>query len=121
MSNIEERVVKMQFDNSQFERRVRTTINSLHDLKKASNLKGAAAGMEELQRVANAFSLAKISKGVESLQKRFSTFGIVGMRVIQNVTDSLMNLTKKATSFVTGGILTGGKNRAFNLENAHFQ
>ena len=121
MSNIEERVVKMQFDNSQFERRVRTTINSLNDLKKASNLKGAAAGMEELQRVANAFSLAKISTGVESLQKRFSTFGIVGMRVIQNVTDSLMNLTKKAAGFVTGGILTGGKNRAFNLENAHFQ
>ena len=121
MSNIEERVVKMQFDNSQFERRVKTTINSLNDLKKASNLKGAAAGMEELQRVANAFSLAKISTGVESLQKRFSTFGIVGMRVIQNVTDSLMNLTKKAAGFVTGGILTGGKNRAFNLENAHFQ
>ena len=121
MSNIEERVVKMQFDNSQFERRVKTTINSLNDLKKASNLKGAADGMEELQRVANAFSLAKISTGVESLQKRFSTFGIVGMRVIQNVTDSLMNLTKKAAGFVTGGILTGGKNRAFNLENAHFQ
>ena len=121
MSSIEERVVKMQFDNSQFERRVKTTINSLNDLKKASNLKGAAAGMEELQRVANAFSLAKIATGVESLQKRFSTFGIVGMRVIQNVTDSLMNLTKKATSFVTTGILTGGKNRAFNLENAHFQ
>ena len=121
MSNIEERVVKMQFDNSQFERRVKTTINSLNDLKKASDLKGAAAGMEELQRVANAFSLAKISTGVESLQKRFSTFGIVGMRVIQNVTDSLMNLTKKAAGFVTGGILTGGKNRAFNLENAHFQ
>lgn len=121
MSNIEERVVRMQFDNSQFERRVKTTINSLNDLKKASNLKGAAAGMEELQRVANAFSLAKIANSVESLQKRFSTFGIVGMRVIQNITDSLMNLTKKATSFVTGGILTGGKNRAFNLENAHFQ
>ena len=32
-----------------------------------------------------------------------------------------MRLAKKSTSFLTDGIINGGKTRAMNLENAHFQ
>lgn len=120
-ATIDEKVVEMRFDNRNFEKNVKTTMSSLDRLKQKLKLDGATKGLQDVSRAANNISLDHIASGVEQLQKRFSTFGIVGMRVVENVTDSVISLFKKTNSYITSTIKSGGISRAMNLENANFQ
>ena len=122
MSNkIDERVVEMRFDNAQFEKNVSTTMSTLDKLKKSLNLDGAAKGLQNVNAAAKTASFDSLAASVSKLEYRFSTLGIVGMRVIENLTDSMMRLAQKTLNFLTSGIVQGGIKRAMNLENAHFQ
>ncbi len=118
---IDERVVEMRFDNKQFEAGTKQTMNTLGRLKEALKLPDSSKALENLDKAAKNVSLNGIEAGVEALSRRFSTFGIVGMRVIENVTDALMNKLNVAVKFVTDSIVSGGIKRAMNIENAHFQ
>ena len=122
MSNkIDERVVEMRFDNAQFEKNVSTTMSTLDKLKKSLNLDGAAKGLQNVNAAAKTTSFDSLAASVSKLEYRFSTLGIVGMRVIENLTDSMMHLAQKTLNFLTSGVVQGGIKRAMNLENAHFQ
>lgn len=119
---VDERVVEMRFENGQFERGVAQSTESLNNLRKSLNLEGAAKGLENVNSAAkNTSGIESLAASLEKVEHRFSTMGIVGMRVIQNLTDSAMRLANRAIRFLTGGIVQGGINRAKNLENAHFQ
>lgn len=118
---IDQKVVEMRFDNTQFEQNVQTSMGTLDDLKKSLNFDGATRGLENVNQAVNNMSFDKMASGIEALQDRFSTLGIIGMRVIQNLTDAAMNFVNKGLNFVTEGIVQGGIRRAMNLENAHFQ
>lgn len=119
---VDERVVEMRFENGQFEKGVAQSTESLNKLKKSLNLEGAAKGLENVNSVAkNTSGIESLAASLEKVERRFSTMGIVGMRVIENLTDSAMRFAKKTVSFVTGGVINGGKRRAMNLENANFQ
>lgn len=119
---VDERVVEMRFENGQFEKGVAQSTESLNKLKKSLNLEGAAKGLENVNSVAkNTSGIESLAASIEKVEHRFSTMGIVGMRVIENLTDSAMRFAKKTVGFVTGGIINGGKRRAMNLENANFQ
>lgn len=102
MSKIEERIVKMVFDNKEFEKNVDSTKSSLNDLKTQLKLDG-------------------IADSVQTIADRFSTWGIVGMEVIGRLTNAAMDLGKTLASATIGQITTGGKKRALNLEQAYFQ
>lgn len=119
---VDERVVEMRFENGQFEKGVAQSTESLNKLKKSLNLEGAAKGLENVNSAAkNTSGIESLAASLEKVEHRFSTMGIVGMRVIENLTDSAMRFAKKTVGFVTGGIINGGKRRAMNLENANFQ
>ena len=118
---VDERVVEMRFDNHQFERGVQSTMGALDKLKQSLKLDGASKGLDNVNQAAKNVSLDGIASGVVALEKRFSTFGIVGMRVISNLTDSMMRFGRNTVGFVTDSIIGGGKRRAMNIENAHFQ
>lgn len=118
---VDERVVEMRFDNAQFERNVQTSLSTIDKLKKSLNFSGAAKGLDQINESAKNISFSNMEKSLSAVEKRFSVMGIVGMRVIQNLTDSAMRFVGKINSFVTNGIINGGINRARNLENAQFQ
>ena len=119
---VDERVVEMQFENGQFEKGVAQSTESLNKLKKSLNLEGAAKGLENVNSAAkNTSGIESLAASLEKVEHRFSTMGIVGMRVIENLTDSAMRLANRTIRFLTSGIIQGGINRAKNLENAHFQ
>lgn len=118
---IDERVVEMRFDNKQFEKNAKETMTTLERLKAALNMSSSTKTLDNFKRTAQSISVDKISSGIEALTNRFSTLGIVGMRVIENITDAAMNKLAKAVGFVTDSIVSGGIRRATNIENAHFQ
>jgi tape measure domain-containing protein len=118
----------MKFDNAQFEKGVATTMNTLDKLKSSLNfntvstgLSGIASMFTAINSASNKVTFSQMASSLESLESRFSTMGIVGMRVIENITDAITNLASKVTSFLSSKIVSGGITRAMNLENAQFQ
>lgn len=118
---VDERVVEMRFDNDKFEKNVKTTMSTLDKFKEKLKFSGASKGFEEINTAANKVSFNKLEQSINAIQNRFSTMGIVGMRIIENLTDKAMMFVSKIRSFVTDGIVSGGIRRATNLENARFQ
>ena len=128
MANVEEHVVSMKFNNKDFEKNAQQSLGTLDKLKKALHFKDSGESLKKLGEEADKLDFSKAAKSLEVLEKRFSTFGIVGMTAIQNITNSAMDLGKsivkdvmKPMTNAINQIKTGGLNRAFNLEHAHFQ
>lgn len=118
---IDERVVEMRFDNKQFEKGAKETMTTLERLKSALNMSDSAKALDGLKKATQGISVDGLTAGITALQERFSTLGIIGMRVIQNLTDAVMGKLGSAFNFVSDAIVGGGKRRAMNIENAHFQ
>lgn len=121
MPTVDERVVKMKLDGSEFQSGASKVSSSLDSLKEKLKFKDAGKGLDDVEKKTKSLSFDAIANSVSALEKRFSTMGIVGINVINRITDSVINLSHRLTSFVSSGIVQGGITRAMNLENAHFQ
>lgn len=108
MSNSDERIVQMQFDNKQFEKNAEASMETLARLKKSLNLDESAKSLANLDRAAKSFSLEGMGKSIDSISDRLSTLGVMGMTVIANLTNSALNFGKKViSSFTLDPIKTG--------------
>ena len=113
MSNVDTRIVQARFDNSGFKEKVTQTLDSLTKFEKKTNDLGKNSGKSITGFTG---SMAGMEKAINAIQSRFSTMGIIGMTVIQNLTNSAVNAAKKVTS----QMISGGKQRALNIEQAGF-
>lgn len=120
-NTVETRTVQMRFDNAQFEKNVSDTIASLERLNKGIDTANASKGLGNLS--SSAADIGGIAAGVDTISKRFSTLGIVGMTVLQRLTNAGIDMvTKIGSGFgkVVNQMKTGGFTRAANLEQAKF-
>jgi len=106
-STVDNRVVGLGFDNKQFEAGTKQSIESLNALKKGLQLDESARSLANLASAGRAFNLGPIADGVQSLQNRFSTFGIIGMTILQNLTNKAMEFGHKMWQAITGPAKTG--------------
>lgn len=117
MSQTEERVVVLEFDNKSFEQNTQQSLKTLENLDNSLKNAGAVNGLEKIGTAAKKIDLSGLSNNVQNVSDRFSTMGIVGMTAIQNITNSIVDLGKKAV----GQMISGGWTRAANIEKAKFQ
>ena len=120
MGSKDERIVEMTFDNKQFEQGIAQSRQSLKDLEKSLQLEQGANGFANISKAAENVDLSAIARGVEALQERFSFFGIMGMKVMEEIATAAINLGKNLWNMTFGQIKSGGIRRAMNVENAHF-
>ena len=122
-STVDTRVVQIQFDNAEFERNVQQTINSLERLNKALEGNAPGKGLASIADNLNNSDFGKVVSGVDSIKDRFSALGIVGMTVIQRLTNAGIDMATKiggGIKKVGDQIAQGGFVRAQNLEQAKF-
>lgn len=126
MSEVDERVVQMKFDNAQFEAGVQQTLQSLNKLNKS---------IDENTRVNNGKSLTALTSSVDNLKnsfvnventvgRKFSALGTIGDQVLRRIADGAMVTTKKLLNMIDAPlqqIKTGGWSRAMNIDQAKFQ
>lgn len=89
MSSIDERVVQMRFENSQFEQGIQKTTQSLDNLKSSLNLKGAEQSLQNLNAEGKRFSLTSISDAFDEISTKVQIATGV-------VTIALANIANKA-------------------------
>lgn len=89
MSTVDNRVVRMEFDNKQFEQGVSTTMSTLSKLKEALNFK--KGGFDELQKSANAVSFDPLSNQVSVVQQKFSLLGELARNVFDRISNKVID------------------------------
>lgn len=75
MSSVDNRIVRMEFDNAGFEAGAAQTIETLDKLDEALNLDGAAAGLDEIANQINNVNVDGISNSIDECSNHFSAFG----------------------------------------------
>ena len=102
MSNtVDERVVKMQFDNTQFEQNVQTSLGTLGRLKQALNFDKTSKPLEGLNDAIKNNNLPSLGAAVDAVGHRFSALEIAAITAISNITNSVVNKLKSALDSVT--------------------
>lgn len=122
MSNtVDNRVVQMQFKNEDFERGVKQTITSLDSLKKALEINTSSLNLSNVRHELDSMNIANVSNAIDNLSSRFSNLGVVGMTVLQNLTNKAIEFAERMYSVSIGQVFTGGKNRAQKVADARFK
>lgn len=98
---VDNRVVEMRFDNSQFERNVSQSMSTLEKLKRSLKLEGSAKGFENISRSAKQFDISPISNGVETVKAKFSALEVMAVTALANITNSAVNAGKRIVSALT--------------------
>ena len=120
MSNIDERVVRMEFDNKAFEKNAGETMSTLDKLKNILNFDNVKGSFAKITNAAKKVDVSNVSDGIETVNAKLSTMQIVGATAISKITSGLMDFGKKVVGGTFGQIVQGGINRAFNIEQAKF-
>ena len=98
---IDERVVEMRFDNSNFENNVKTSMSTLERLKRALKFDGASKGLDNIQSSANKVNFSGMTKGIETVNAKFSYMQATIQHQLNNIVDSAVNAGKRMVSALT--------------------
>lgn len=99
-ATIDERVVQMRFDNSQFEQRAKSTLSTLEKLKSALRLSDSANSMNDAARnLGGNFNL--LSSSADAVARRFSALEVVGVTALVNIANSAVNAGKQLIKSLT--------------------
>lgn len=113
-TTVDNRVVEMQFENSQFEKGVRESLKTLEDLKKGLELDKATKSLQSLEDTAKNINFSGMENSLDNLNNRFSVIGETIHKVESQMLDFAMNTAKKLVFDVPKTLLFGGKEEGFS-------
>lgn len=123
-NNIDQRVVQMQFDNAQFEQGVKTSTQSLDNLKNSLNFDGATNSVNKLS---NTLDTTLLNKNVDQTASAFERLRSHVPTALSTAGAAMLKFGKLSAGVLTGvatGIsglaIKGGITRAMNLKQANF-
>lgn len=99
--SIEERIVSMQFNNSNFEQKVSQSMSTLNKLKEALKFKNASKGIDDISTSANKLTFNGMISGLDNVTAKFSTLQVMGITALANITNAAVNAGKNIASALT--------------------
>lgn len=102
MSTIDERVVKMTFDSSQFEKNVKSTMDNLSKFEKALKMDGATAGFDVLKQAANKLNLSVLGDKAQKEAGRIDKMSAEAKKSIDSIDDAASNADFSSLSDAAG-------------------
>lgn len=125
MSTVDNRIVRMQFDNAQFEAGVMRSMKTLDALNEKLQFKEASKGLSALMVAVEGVSSKSISTAVNALDRisSYSTtvLGMMAQKVKTQFADKIVSAIEAIPQRAMSQIKSGGWNRAMNIANAKFQ
>lgn len=122
---VDERVVAMQFDNSDFEKNVDESINTLGNLKTAIDNTSEKAPQSFNKLTAALAGLGGIGLGlvinkINSVAQNFINMASIGVGAIDAIGNAALRAASSIFSMISSSVVQGGISRAMNIENAKF-
>lgn len=100
-TTIDEKVVEMRFDNRDFEKNVKTSMNTLNGLKKSLDFDESTKSFSKLERASKKARFDVLSSAVTEVKNRFSALGVIGVTALANITNSAVNAGKQIVKSLT--------------------
>ena len=105
---IDERVVSMKFDNSDFETNAKNSMGTLDKLKEKLNFDRSAKNLDNFGKATSKVNLNPLGQSADAVKVKFDALQVAGMAAIQNITNSAVNAAKNILqSFTVQPIIDG--------------
>ena len=118
MSSIDERIVRMKFDNAQFGTGAASTLKQLDQLKAALKLEGASAGLDQVNGQLGRFSTAGAQGQVGTLAAKFTALQVAAFAALSNIVNKAVNAgTSLVHSLTLEPVLSGFHEYETNLNS----
>lgn len=82
---VDNKVVRVQFDNQQFERGVRQTTLSLQHLKQSLKMEDSSKSIEKVTSALKNINLDGLNSALDSIKNRFSVTGMVALNILSSI------------------------------------
>ena len=107
---VEDDVVRMQFENGQFEKKIRQSQKSIEALKKSIDFSESGKSLAKFQNETKKFNMDGMGRAVEAVQVKFSAMDTVAMSVLNRLTNAAINAGKRITSALAFDGMSDGWN-----------
>lgn len=108
MSSVDERIVRMKFDNAQFEKGVEESLGSIDRLNKKLDSTESATAFEGISKSANNVDMSGIEKAVDHIANKFSVLGTIATTVLVNIANQAFQTGQALIkSLTTDNIIAG--------------
>lgn len=116
---LDDNVVILRFDNSDFEKNTKQSMDTLDKLKNSVD-KTSGESLGGLGKAANSINLSGLGKAIDTINSRFSLMGVAGMAAINKLTSAAMSSVSNIVTTVPRQMIQGGWKRALNIEQATY-
>lgn len=110
-TEIDRKIVSMEFDNARFEKNVHTSMSTLERLKKSLNLKGASDGLAAVEKASKNFDMSAVGNAAEAVRVKFSALQIAGITALQRITNEAITTGKQLVKSLSIDQITAGYNK----------
>jgi len=118
MPSVDDRIVRMEFDNAQFERKLDATIASLAKLEKSLKFEGAQKGLSDVSSAIGRFNLGSLGTVIEGASAKFLALSTVAITVLANITNKAISTgIQLAKSLSLDQIISGFKEYEMNMNS----
>ena len=93
--------IKMAFDNNGFEQKVGNTLSSIAKLKESLKFSGVGKGLENISTRVKDIGMDSLYESVYKTQDSFNALEVVATRVLQRITDKVLDTGSKLVKAVT--------------------
>lgn len=107
-TTVDNRIVEMQFDNSNFEKNVKTSMSTIDKLKKALKFDDSVKSLDNLEKKAGDVSFGGLASGIEAVTNKISALEVVGITAIARYTDKIIDSGERLVKSLSIDQVTAG-------------
>ena len=108
MASADNRIVKLEFDNSSFEKNVATSLTTIGKLNDAIGKIGSGGGFKEIEAASRSFSLDTMSSAIEGVSTKFIALSTIGITALANLTNKAVDAGIQIAKSLTLDQVTAG-------------
>lgn len=98
---IDDRIVRLQFDNKEFEKHAKTSISTLDKLKEKLQFKNIKKGFMDINDGINQVKFAPITNGIDAVKAQFSSMEMAWSMVLANMINNAISAGSKMVNALT--------------------
>ena len=113
MSSVDERVVRMEFEDANFESGASKALSILEKLQNALKFEGTTDGLDSVKKSLSGFDTSSVNDAISTSANAFSGFEQIGIGALRQIGAEVVNLASNIASRLTSS-LTSGARDGFN-------
>lgn len=108
MSSVDNRAVKMSFDNASFEKNIQMTVLSLERLKSSLDMTNAKNNFADINKASSGFNLNGVTSAIEGVSHRFLAMSTIAITALSNIANRAVDMGVNLVKSLTLAPIMGG-------------